>query len=166
MKQRRIIVCSTEYRHCHTDERTFLHEFILLVPKGQQFDGVVNVPTKVVELPENKKSECKKFPYKRPPINISLNGTVLNPHSVTKYSEMMLNVFGDLITVELNTIRYRNKYFAYAFSDPLYIKLNTMEDCKEWLNDYDYYTIFELESKNSCNSPLCELEIKRLLQAD
>lgn len=164
MKQRRLIVCSTEYRHYLTAGRTFSHEFILLVPKGQQFDGVVNFPTNVDELPEYKKSECKKFPYKRPPIN--LNETVLDTHSVTKYSEMMLNAFGDLITVELNTIRYRNKYFAYAFSDPPYIKLNTMEDCKEWLNDYDYYTIFELESKNSCISPQCKLEFKRLLQAD
>ena len=142
MKQRRIIVCRTEYRDCHTAERTFLHEFILLVPKGQQFDGVVNFPTKGDELLKNKKPHCETPPYKRPPI--CFDNIVCSTHSVTEYSEMMLTVFGDLITVDLTTTR----------------------DCEECLNDYDYYTIFELKSKNSCISPQSKLEFKRLLQAD
>ena len=142
MKQRRLIVCSTKYMDCLTAKRTFSHEFILLVPKGQEFDGVVNFPIKVDELPKNRKSNRQKFPYKRPPI--SFNNIVYSTHSVTKYSEMMVTVFGDLITVDLTTTR----------------------DCEECLNDYDYYTIFELESKNSCISPQRKLEFKRLLQAD
>ena len=142
MKQRRLIVCSTEYRHCLTAGRTFSHEFILLVPKGQQFDGVVNFEAKVDELPKNSKSNRQKFPYKRPPI--SFDNIVCSTHSVTEYSEMMLTVFGDLITVDLTTTR----------------------DCEECLNDYDYYTVYELESKNSCISPQRKLEFKRLLQAD
>ena len=141
MKQRRLIVCSTEYCHCLTAERTFSHEFILLVPKGQEFDGVVNFETKVDELPKNRKSNRQKFPYKRPPINLNV---IVDTHSATKYSEMMLNVFGDLITVDLNTMR----------------------DCEECLNDYDYYTIFELESKNPCLAPKRNLEFKRLLHAE
>ena len=142
MKQRRLIVCSTEYRHCLTAERTFSHEFILLLPKGQQFDGVVNFSTKVDELLKNKKPNCMNYPYKRQPI--SFDNIVCSTHSVTEYSEMMLTVFGDLITVDLTTTR----------------------DCEECLNDYDYYTIFELESKNICISPQRKLEFKRLLQAD
>ena len=142
MKQRRLIVCSTEYCHCLTAGRTFSHEFILLVPKGQEFDGVVNFPTKVDELLKNKKPNCMNYPYKRPPI--SFDNIVCYTHSVTEYSEMMLNVFGDLITVDLTTTR----------------------DCEECLNGYDYYTVYELESKNSCISPQCKLEFKRLLHAD
>ena len=141
MKQRRLIVCSTEYCHCLTAERTFSHEYILLVPKGEYFDGVVNFPVQVDEFPKNRKSNCQKFPYKRPPINLNV---IVDIHSVTKYSEMMLNVFGDLITVDLTTTR----------------------DCEECLNDYDYYTIFELESKNPYLAPKRKLEFKRLLQTD
>lgn len=142
MKQRRLIVCSTEYCHCLTAERTFSHEFILLVPKGQEFDGVVNFETKVDELPKNRKSNRQKFPYKRPPI--SFNNIVYSTHSVTKYSEMMLTVFGDLITVDLTTTR----------------------DCEECLNGYDYYTVYELESENPCLASKRKLEFKRLLHAE
>lgn len=136
MKQRRLIVCSTKYMDCLTAKRTFSHEFILLVPKGQEFDGVVNFPIKVDELLENKKPNCMNYPYKRPPISFD--------NILCSTSEMMLTVFGDLITVDLTTTR----------------------DCEKCLNDYDYYTIFELESKNSCISPQRKLEFKRLLQAD
>ena len=148
MKQRRIIVCSTEYRYCHTAERTFLHEFILLLPKGQQFDGVVNFPTKVDELLKNKKPHCETPPYKRPPI--CFDNIVCSTHSVTEYSEMMLTVFGDLITVDLTTTR----------------------DCKECLEDYDYYTVLEYEYDGSFTSgsvyipPKFTSEFKRLLQID
>ena len=141
MKQRRLIVCSTKYMDCLTAKRTFSHEFILLVPKGQQFDGV-NFPIKVDELLKNKKPNCMDYPYKRPPI--SFDNIVCSTHFVTKYSEMMLTVFGDLITVDLTTTR----------------------DCEECLNGYDYYTIYELESENPCLAPKRKLEFKRLLHAE
>ena len=141
MKQRRLIVCSTKYMDCLTAKRTFSHEFILLVPKGQQFDGV-NFPIKVDELLKNKKPNCMDYPYKRPPI--SFDNIVCSTHFVTKYSEMMLTVFGDLITVDLTTTR----------------------DCEECLNGYDYYTVYELESENPCLAPKRKLEFKRLLHAE
>ena len=142
MKQRRLIVCSTKYMDCLTAKRTFSHEFILLVPKGQQFDGVVNFPIKVDELLKNKKPNCMDYPYKRQPI--SFDNIVCSTHSVTKYSEMMLTVFGDLITVDLTTTR----------------------DCEECLNGYDYYTVYELESENPCLASKRKLDFKRLLHAE
>ena len=79
MKQRRLIVCSTKYMDCLTAKRTFSHEFILLVPKGQQFDGVANFPIKVDELLKNKKPNCMDYPYKRPPINLNV---IVDTHSL------------------------------------------------------------------------------------
>ena len=123
-------------------------EFILLVPKGQCFDGVVHFPTTVEERPKYKKPHCETPPYKRPPI--CFDNIVCSTHSVTEYSEMMLTVFGDLITVDLTTTR----------------------DCKECLEDYDYYTVLEYEYDGGFNTHYFDIpskftsEFKRLLQID
>ena len=58
-----------------------------------------------------------------------------------------------------------NKYGKYLYVIAYNIVHDRL-DCEECLNDYDYYTIFELESKNSCISPQRKLEFKRLLQDD
>ena len=94
MKSRKMLVCGTVTQGCYVCQTHNFIEFILLVPKGQCFDGIVNFPTTVEEHPRNnKKSYCDNPPYKRRPIN-------LNKHEICDVStkeyclEIALTEFG------------------------------------------------------------------------
>lgn len=67
MKRRKILVCSTVTQDCMVCKTHVSLEFILLVQKGQCFDGVVHFPTTVEERPKYKKPHYEAPPYKRPP---------------------------------------------------------------------------------------------------
>ena len=142
-----MLVCGTVTQGCYVCQTHNFIEFILLVPKGQCFDGIVNFPTTVEEHPRNnKKSYCDNPPYKRLPIN-------LNKHEICDVStkeyclEIALTEFGKARTIDLTI-------------------------CKECMEDYDYYTVFEDENDGYSDSsgvyiaPKLISEIKRLLQVD
>lgn len=147
MKSRKMLVCVTVTQGCYVCQTHNFIEFILLVPKGQCFDGIVNFPTTVEEHPRNnKKSYCDNPPYKRLPIN--LNKHEIYDVSAKEYClEIALTEFGKARTIDLTI-------------------------CKECMEDYDYYTVLEYEYDGYSDSsgvyiaPKLISEIKRLLQVD
>ena len=145
MKNRRLIVCSTSTRGCITAETHVSLEFILLVPKEQNFDGVVNFPNSVERRPCNKLKFESKLPYKRSPINFSESAIYSSENYKQHYSELRLT--------ELD----RFSHIDLAIS-------------KEYLGDYDYYTVLEDEYDGNAQhiyiAPKFTSEFKRLLQVD
>ena len=143
MKNRRLIVCSTSTRGCITAGTHVSLEFILLVPKEQNFDGVVNFPK--VHNGFNSRKFDIKLPYKRSPINFSASAIYSFENDKQHYSELRLTEFGKFAAVELTI-------------------------CEECLGDYDYYTVLEDEYDGNGQhiyiAPKFTSEFKRLLQVD
>ena len=146
MKRRKMLVCSTVTQGCHECKTHVSLEFILLVPKGQCFDGVVHFPTTIEERPMYKKPHCVTLPYKRQPIN--LNEPEIWDVMTEKYClEIVLAEFGKFKAVDLTI-------------------------CKDCLEDYDYYTVLEYEYDGGITTgsvyipPKFTSELKRLLQVD
>lgn len=147
MKSRKMLVCSTVTQGCLVCQTHVSLEFVLLVPKGQCFDGIVNFPTTVEEHPRNKKSYCDNPPYKRPPINLK-EYEICDDRTEQHCLEIVLTEFGKFKTVDLTI-------------------------CKECMEDYDYYTVLEYEYDGSFNAhgnigipAKFTPEFKRLLQVD
>lgn len=141
-----MLVCSTVTQGCHVCKTHVSLEFILLVPKGQCFDGVVHFHTTAEECPMYKKPHCVTLPYKRQPIN--LNKPEIWDGRTEKYClEIALTEFGKLEAVDLTI-------------------------CKECLEDYDYYTVLEYVYDGGITTgsvyipPKFTSELKRLLQVD
>ena len=146
MKRRKMLVCSTVTQDCYVCKTHLSLEFILLVPKGQCFDGVVHFPTTVKERPQYKEPHCVTLPYKRQPIN--LNALEIWDIREKHYClEIVLAEFGKFKAVDLTI-------------------------CKECLEDYDYYTVLEYVYDGCFTTgsvyipPKFTSELKRLLQAD
>ena len=147
MKKRRLIVCREITYGCVASTAHVSNEFILLVPKEQSFDGLVNFP----DVPEKhtyaKHKTERKLPYKRE--TISFDKIAIHDLGGFKWCclELRLTEFGKFDTVNITA-------------------------CEQCLEDYDYYTIFEDE--NDCYSdssgvyiaPKLISEFKRLLQVD
>lgn len=118
MKKRRLIVCRKITYGCVACTTHVSDEFILLVPKEQSFDGIINFP----DMPEKhtyaKPQFERKPPYKRGPIildeiaNHDLGGFE------QRYLELRLTEFSKFNTVNITA-------------------------CEQCLEGYDYYTIFE-----------------------
>ena len=145
IKNRRLIVRSTSTRSCITAETHVSLEFILLVPKEQKFDGIVNFPNSVEKRPCDKLKFESKLPYKRSPINFSESAIYSFENDKQHYSELRLTEFGKFAAVELTI-------------------------CEECLGDYDYYTVLEDEYDGNGQhiyiAPKFTSEFKRLLQVD
>lgn len=145
MKRRKILVCSTVTQDCMVCKTHVSLEFILLVPKGQCFDGVVHFPTTVEERPY-KKPHCETPPYKRPPINLN-KPEICYDRRKNYCLEIALTEFGKFMAVDLTI-------------------------CKECMEDYDYYTVLEYKYEGGFTSdsvyipPKFTSEFKRLLQID
>ena len=141
MKNRRLIVCSTATQGCFTAETNVSLEFILLVPKEQNFDGVVNFP-KVHDGFTFRKFDIE-LPYKRSPIDLNCCDACMMENYKQQYSELRLT--------ELD-----------RFSP---IDLAISEEC---LGDYDCYTVLEDEydgnGRHIYIAPKFTSELKRLLQ--
>ena len=146
MKRRKMLVCSTVTHGCHVCETHVSLEFILLVPKGQCFDGVVHFPTTVKERPMYKKPYCDTPPYKRQPINLN-EPEIWDIREKHYCLEIALTEFGKFKAVDLTI-------------------------CKECLEDYDYYTVLEYVYDGCFTTgsvyipPKFTSELKRLLQVD
>ncbi|MBE6296729.1 MAG: hypothetical protein E7086_09575 [Bacteroidales bacterium] len=146
MKRRKMLVYGTVTQDCMVCKTHVSLEFILLVPKGQCFDGVVHFPTTVEERPKYKKPHCETPPYKRPPIN-------LNEH-------------------EICVDRRKNYCLEIALTEFGKFKAVDLTICKECMEDYDYYTVLEYKYDGSFNTHYFDIpskftsEFKRLLQID
>lgn len=144
MKRRKMLVCSTVTQDCHVCKTHVSLEFILLVPKGQCFDGVVHFPTTAEERPMYKKPHC--LPYKRQPINLS--------------------------ALEICDIRKEHYCLEIALAEFGKFKAVDLTICKECLEDYDYYTVLEYVYDGCFTTgsvyipPKFTSELKRLLQVD
>ena len=139
-----MLIYGTVTQGCMVCQTHVSLEFILLVPKGQCFDGVVHFSTTVKERPMYK--NCVTLPYKRQPIN--LNKPEICDGRTEKYClEIALAEFGKFKAVDLTI-------------------------CKECLEDYDYYTVLEYEYDGGITTgsvyipPKFTSELKRLLQVD
>lgn len=141
-----MLIYGTVTQDCWVCQTHVSLEFILLVPKGQCFDGVVHFPTTVEERPKYKKPHCETPPYKRPPINLN-KPEICDDRRKNYCLEIALTEFGKARTIDLTI-------------------------CKECMEDYDYYTVFEDENDGYSDSsgvyiaPKLISEIKRLLQVD
>lgn len=146
MKRRKMLIYGTVTQDCMVCQTHVSLEFILLVPKGQCFDGVVHFPTTVEERPKYKKPHCETPPYKRPPINLN--------------------------KPEICDVRRKNYCLEIALTEFGKFKAVDLTICKECMEDYDYYTVLEYEYDGGFNThyfdipPRFTAEFKRLLQID
>lgn len=146
MKRRKMLIYGTVTQGCMVCQTHVSLEFILLVPKGQCFDGIVHFPTTVEERPKYKKPHyCETPPYKRPPINLN-KPEICDDRRKNYCLEIALTKLGKFKAVDLTI-------------------------CKECLEDFDYYTVLEYEYEGF-NTHYIDIptrftaEFKRLLQID
>lgn len=141
-----MLVRSTLIQDCIVCQTHVSLEFILLVPKGQCFDGVVYFPTTVEEHPKYKKPHCDTLPYKLPSINLN-EYEICDDRIEQHILEIALTEFGKFKAVDLTI-------------------------CNECLEDYDYYNVLEYEYDGGFNTHYIDIppkftsEFKRLLQVD
>lgn len=147
MKKRRLIVCRKITYGCVACTAHVSNEFILLVPKEQSFDGIVNFSDMPEKHTYDKYKYERKLPYKRGPIildEIAIHGSGGFEQCCL---ELRLTEFGKFDTVNITA-------------------------CEQCLEDYDYYTISEDEYDGYSDSsdvyiaPKYISEFKRLLQVD
>lgn len=138
-----MIVCSTATKGCLIDRTHVSLEFILLVPKEQNFDGVVHFPNSVERRTCEKHISESKLPYKRSPIDLNRCDVCMMENYKQQYSELRLTELDRFDAVSLTI-------------------------CEEHIGDYDYYTVLEDEydgnGRHIYIAPKFTSEFKRLLQ--
>lgn len=192
MRKRRLVVCSRDSRSCEMHGRHIHLEFILLVPKGQYFDGVVNFPSevdlgkysKIIFEPKNTE---KPLPYKRRPISLynskgmttwcydnDREDEEVNKKNRLKDIFLRIPILSDPVKIPdkgpvCNCVTSCEEMIL---GDAGYFYSGSITMCHECLDSYDYYTVFECEyesrfqPKFSYVADMLAPEFKRLLQFD